>query len=90
MKLTASDYMNIASQIEVGNGSIEFEKGNEILVIDYSYDVEGYVEDDYYNGTGAFIETDSSLCIENVESFNEDGEETPNNFCQSELDKMIA
>lgn len=90
MNLTASDYMNIASQIEVGNGSIEFEKGNEILVIDYSYDVEGYVEDDYYNGTGAFIETDSSLCIENVESFNEDGEETPNNFCQSELDKMIA
>ena len=90
MNLTASDYMNIASQIEVGNGSIEFEKGNEILVIDYSYDVEGYVEDDYNNGTGAFIETDSSLCIENVESFNEDGEETPNNFCQSELDKMIA
>ncbi len=90
MNLTASDYMNIASQIEVGNGSIEFEKGNEILVIDYSYDVEGYVEDDYYNGTGAFIETDSSLCIENVESFNEDGEETPNNFCQSELEKEIA
>lgn len=90
MKLTTSDYMNIATQIEIGNGSVEYEKGNETLYFDYSYDVEGYVEDDYYNGTGAFIETDSSLCIENVESFNEDGEETPNNFCQSELENEIA
>lgn len=82
--------MNIASQIEVGNGSIEYEKENEILCFDYSYDVEGYVEDNYFNGTGAFIETSSSLYIENVKSFNEDGDETSNNFCESELEKMIA
>lgn len=43
MNLTASDYMNIASQIEVGKGSIEFEKENETLFFDYSYDVDGYV-----------------------------------------------
>lgn len=90
MKLTSSDYMNIASQIEVGNGSIEYEKENEILCFDYSYDVDGYVEDDYFNGTGAFVETSSSLCIEGVESFNEDGEQTSNNFNESELEKMIA
>lgn len=90
MILTTSDYKTIASQIEEGKGSVEFEKENETLYFDYSYDVEGYVEDDYFNGTGAFIETDSSLCIENVESFNEDGEETPNNFCQSELENEIA
>lgn len=89
MNLTASDYMNIASQIEEGNGSIEFEKGDEILYFDYSYEVDGYVEDDYFNGTGAFIETSSSLRIENVESFNGDGE-TSNNFSQSELEKEIA
>ena len=90
MNLTASDYMNIASQIEVGKGSIEFEKENETLFVDYSYDVDGYVEDDYFNGTGAFVETSSSLYIEGVESFNEDGEETSNNFNESELEKMIA
>mgnify|MGYP004527053177 CR=1 FL=1 len=90
MKLTSSDYMNIASQIEVGNGSIEYEKENEILCFDYSYDVDGYVENDYFNGTGAFVETSSSLCIEGVESFNEDGEQTSNNFNESELEKMIA
>ena len=90
MILTASDYMNIASQIEVGKGSIEFEKDNETLFLDYSYEIEGYVEDDYFNGTGAFVETSSSLYIEGVESFNEDGEETSNNFNESELEKMIA
>ena len=56
MNLTASDYMYIASQIEVGKGSIEFEKDNETLFLDYTYDVDGYVEDDYFNGTGAFVE----------------------------------
>ena len=89
MNLTASDYMNIASQIEVGEGSIEFEKENETLFFDYSYDVDGYVEDDYFNGTGAFVETSSSLNIENVESFNKDGDETTNNFCESELERMV-
>lgn len=90
MILTTSDYMTIASQIEEGKGSVEFEKENEILFFDYSYEIEGYVEDDYFNGTGAFIRTSSSLCIENVESYNEDGEETSNNFNESELDTMIA
>ncbi len=90
MILTASDYMTIASQIEEGKGSVEFEKENEILCFNYSYEIEGYVEDDYFNGTGAFVETSSSLYIEGVESFNEDGEETSNNFNESELDKMIA
>lgn len=90
MMLTTSDYMTIASQIEEGKGSVEFEKENEILFFDYSYEIEGYIEDDYFNGTGAFIETSSSLYIEGVESFNEDGEETSNNFNESELDKIIA
>lgn len=90
MILTTSDYMTIASRIEEGKGSVEFEKENEILFFDYSYEIEGYVEDDYFNGTGAFVETSSSLYIEGVESFNEDGEETSNNFNESELDKMIA
>ena len=89
MNLTASDYMNIASKIEVGKGSIEFEKENETLCFDYSYDVDGYVEDDYFNGTGAFVETSFSLNIENVESFNKDGDETTNNFCESELERMV-
>lgn len=89
MNLTVSDYMDIASQIEVGKGSIEFEKENETLFFDYSYEIEGYVEDDYFNGTGAFVETSSSLYIEGVESFNEDGEETSNDFSESELERMV-
>lgn len=90
MTLTTSDYMTIASQIEEGKGSVEFEKDNEILFFDYSYEIEGYVEDDYFNGTGAFVETSSSLYIENVESVNEDGDETTNDFCESELEKFVA
>lgn len=90
MTLTTSDYIAIASQIEEGKGLVEFEKENEILCFDYSYEIEGYVEDDYFNGTGAFIETSSSLYIENVESVNEDGDETTNDFCELELEKFVA
>lgn len=90
MTLTTSDYIAIASQIEEGKGLVEFEKENEILCFDYSYEIEGYVEDDYFNGTGAFIETSSLLYIENVESVNEDGDETTNDFCESELEKFVA
>lgn len=89
MTLTSSDYINIASSIEVGRGSIEYKKGSETIYFDYSYDVDGYIEDDYINGTGAFIRTSSSLCIENVESYNDKGYETTNDFCESELEKIV-
>ena len=90
MKLTSIDYQNIASQIEEGKGTVEYTKGNETLILDYSYEVNGYVEDDYYNGTGAFVQTDCNLYIESAESFNEDGDETENDFNESILYKQVA
>lgn len=56
MILTTSDYIAIASQIEEGKGSVEFEKDNEILCFDYSYEIEGCAEDDYFNNV-AFVVT---------------------------------
>ena len=89
MKLTNIDYESIANQIEVGKGIIEYEKDGETLYIDYEYEEDGYVEDDYYNGTGAFVVTGRSLNIM-FESFNEDGEETENDFDQNEVLKLMA
>lgn len=36
-------------------------------------ELDGYLEDDYYNGTGAYIETHRSASVE-VKAFDEDGE----------------
>lgn len=91
MKLTINDYQELATQIEVGKGTIEFEKDGEILIIDYKAEEDGYVEDDYHcgymNGTGAYVVTSRSLSILSVESFDEDGEDTDNDFNDTLLEK---
>ena len=93
MKLISNDYQNIANQIEVGSGSIEYIKGNETLFVEYTYEEEGYIEDDarcgYMNGTGAYVVTDRFLSVE-VESYDEEGEQTANDFIEGELYKMVA
>ena len=92
MKLTKNDYQEIVSQIEVGNGSIEFEKDGETLCIEYEAEEEGYVEDDshcgYMNGTGAYVVTSRCLSISSADTYNEEGEDTENNFDEWELEKV--
>lgn len=90
MTLTKNDYNKISSLIEEGKGTVEYEKDNETLYFDYEYEVEGYVEDDYFNGTGAFVQTSADLTINSVECFNEDGDEVDNNFNEYTLYKMVA
>lgn len=92
MTLTKADYQNIYNQmdLEPGKGYVEYEKDGETLCIDYSYEEEGYAEDDYYNGTGAWVATYQSLCVESVESYNEDGDEAKNDFDDRILERMVA
>lgn len=80
MILNQSDYMEIASRVETGHWTLDYEKGSELLMLDYRYKEDGYWEDDYSNGTGAFIVTDRNLMVEKAVSFDEDGNETLNNF----------
>lgn len=88
MTLTTNDYYEIASQIEDGSNSIEFEKDGETLFIECTLESDGYVEDDYYNGTGAYVETFRVIYVESVESYNEDGEQTANNFNEATLQEV--
>lgn len=90
MTLTSIDYQNIANMIEVGSGTIEYTKGNEILFIDYIYTEEGYDEDDYFNGTGAYVVTTRFLSVGAVDCFNDDGEAARADFCESQLHTMVV
>lgn len=85
MKLTATDYSNIASLIEEGRGTLEYTKESETLFVEYTYEVDGYVEDDYYNGTGGFVATNTELSVTDAESYTEDGERTENGFNECRL-----
>ena len=90
MTLNNIDYQNIANMIEVGSGTIEYTKGHEILFIDYIYTEDGYDEDDYLYGTGAYVVTTRFLSVGAVDCFNEDGEATKADFCESQLLTMVA
>lgn len=89
MKLTTNDYENIAQKIENGKGHVEYEKDDELMVIDYELEEDGYIEDDYYNGTGAFVRTNRYFTA-TATSCAENGKETENNFNEYELLNMIA
>ena len=67
----------IYNAIDSNNGtfSVEVEVNNTLVVVDGSFEIDGYCEDDYFNGTGAWVTTYVSVCIDSVEAYDEDGNE---------------
>ena len=65
----------IVENIEGSEGtfSVEVEVNNTLVVVDGSFEINGYCEDDYFNGTGAWVTTYVSVCIDSVEAYDEDG-----------------
>ena len=90
MELTSTDYRTISEKISEGKNYVEYTKGNETISIECRLEIEGYYENDYFNGTGAFVETDKYLYVENVESWNEEGDDTKNDFDEDELLRWVA
>ena len=67
----------IVENIEGNNGTFSVEVGvNDTLVVfDGSFEIDGYSEDDYFNGTGAWVTTYVAVRIGNVEAYDEEGNE---------------
>lgn len=89
MTLTRDDYKKILNLIETGeHNSLEYNKEGETLMLEYSLIEEGYREDDYWTGTGAFVCTGEDFRIISVSSFN-DEDETENDFSEKILYDMF-
>lgn len=80
----------IVESIESNNGcfSIEVEVNNSTVYVDGSFEIDGYFEDDYFNGTGAWVNTYVSVCIESVEAINEEGETVEFTCNIAEIERM--
>lgn len=74
MKLTDTDYEKIAELMQENESCVEFTKDSETLFIDYEIETDGYTEDDYYNGTGAFVTISADVRITDYVVENTDGE----------------
>lgn len=66
----------IVESIEESNGtfSVEVEVNDTLVIVDGSFEIDGYREDDYFNGTGAWVTTYVSVSVSSVEAYDEDGE----------------
>lgn len=81
----------IVENIEGNNGtfSVEVEVNNTLVVVDGSFEIDGYCEDDYFNGTGAWVTTYVSVCIDNVEAYGADGNEVYVDCDLTEIERSV-
>ena len=73
----------IAASVEgyEGEFSVEVEiDANTVVEVSGWYELNGYCEDDYFNGTGAWVTTYVRVSVEACEvyTYNEDGEQVAN------------
>ena len=85
MTLTSNDYLSLATLVAQGQKLIEYVKDQEVLWLECDYEEEGYTEDDYFNGTGAFVCTGINLTVHSAYSTDVEGEETLNDFSEKKL-----
>lgn len=73
-----------------GNFSIEIEVDSNIFVeVDGCYETEGYIEDDYFNGTGACVTTYAMISVENIEAYDDDGKSVTVDCDLNDIEKYI-
>lgn len=93
MVLDSNDYLVMSGHVDVGRHSMEYEKGGEILSLEYDFVEDGHVEDDYFcggymEGTGAYVRDYACLTILAFCAFDEDGCEVSVNFSEDALRKF--
>ena len=81
----------IVESIEGANGtfSVEVEVNDTLIVVDGSFEIDGYCEDDYFNGTGAWVTTYVAVRIDNVEACDEDSNEVEVTCDLTEIERSV-
>lgn len=89
LHISQTDYLNISKQINEEDSVLEYEKDNFILTIYYLFKFEGYRENDYFNGTGGFVETSRDFRVYDVECVDEDSNDANTDFDQDKLESYV-
>lgn len=81
----------VYNAIDSNNGtfSVEVEVNNTLVVVDGSFEIDGYCEDDYFTGTGAWVTTYVSVCIDSVEAYDEDGNDVDVDCDLTEIERGV-
>lgn len=82
----------IADSINDNHGSFSLEvemDGNTVVEVSGRYEIDGYREDDYLNGTGAWVTTRAAVSVECIEAYDEDGEAVEIDCSLNEIERYV-
>ena len=82
----------IANECDSSYGTISIEENDNngnTLIVSGSYEIERYQEDDYFNGTGAWVTTDAEIEISELDYYDEDGEPIELDINVYELERKV-
>ena len=82
-------YLNISKQINEEDSVLSYEKDGFIWTIYYLFKIEGYRENDYFNGTGGFVETSRDFRVYDVECVDEDSNDAYTDFDENKLESYV-
>jgi hypothetical protein len=89
LNIVPIDYLKIAKQINEEDDVLYYEKDGFILTIYYLFKIEGYRENDYFNGTGGFVETSRDFRVYDVECVDEDSNDAYTDFDENKLESYV-
>ena len=63
---------------------------NHLLVcVEGRYSIDGYTENDYFNGTGGFVITEVCVWIDNISAYNDEGDDVDIEVNISEIEHQV-
>ena len=62
---------------------------NLLVCVEGGYSIDGYTEDDYFNGTGGFVTTEACVWIDNISAYNDEGDEVGVDVNISEIEHQV-
>lgn len=72
-----------------GHFYVEVIHGDLLVCVEGGYSIEGYTEDDYFNGTGGFVTTEACVWIDNISAYNDEGDEVDIEVNMSEIEHHV-
>ncbi len=81
----------IEAELDGNEGSfyVEVIHYHLLVCVEGGYSIDGYTEDDYFNGTGGFVTTEACVWIDNISAYNNEGDEIDIDVNISEIEHHV-
>lgn len=72
-----------------GRFYVEIFHDDLLVCVEGGFSIDGYTEDDYFNGTGGFVTTEACVWIDNISAYNDEGDDVDVEVNISEIEHQV-